>query len=125
MLRTSARGARGGARGARGGARGSVTVFVVFFTITVLVLASLLVDVGNAVNARQRAADLAEQAARAAANTIDLAGLRGGTVAIDTNTACANASRLIQTYASTSGIDAAMAPQGCTYQGPGPRQVTV
>lgn len=104
---------------------GSVSVFVVFFTITVLALASLLVDLGNAVNAQERAADLAEQAARAAADSISLTALRGGTVAIDTGTACASADQLIHTYASTSGIDAAMAPQGCTYQGPGPRQVTV
>ena len=75
------------ARGAPPGDRGSVTLFVIFFTITVLVLASLLVDLGNAVNAQERAADLAEQAARAAANTIDLASLRGGTVSIDTATA--------------------------------------
>jgi Putative Flp pilus-assembly TadE/G-like len=112
-------------RGVPGGDRGSVTVFVVFFAMTVLVLAALLVDVGSAVNAQERAADLAEQAARAAANTIDLANLRGGTVAIDTANACANADQLIQAYVRTSGIHAAMAPPGCTYQGPGPRQVTV
>jgi Flp pilus assembly protein TadG len=112
-------------RRARRGDRGSVTVFVVFFSIAVLALASLLVDVGNAVNAQERAADVAEQAARAAANSIDLAALRGGNVAIDTATACVNANQLIQAYASTSKIHAAMAPQGCTYQGPGPRQVTV
>ena len=32
----------------RGGDRGSVTVFVIFFTLVALALASLLVDVGNA-----------------------------------------------------------------------------
>jgi Flp pilus assembly protein TadG len=107
------------------GDRGSVSVFVIFFTITVLALASLLVDLGNAVNAQERAADVAEQAARAAADSINLTALRAGTVAINTDTACASADQIIQTYASTSGIDAVMAPQGCTYQGPGPRQVTV
>jgi Flp pilus assembly protein TadG len=116
---------RSSGRRARTGDRGSVTLFVVFFAITVLVLASLLVDVGNAVNAQERAADLAEQAARAAADTLNLTDLRDGNVTIDTAGACANASAIIQTYARTSGIKAAMAPQGCTYQGPGPRQVTV
>lgn len=109
--------------GDRGGAEGgSVTVFVVFFTLVALALASLLVDVGNAVNAQERAADLAEQAARAAANAIDVADLRSGTVTIDQTRACADALNLIQAYAAASRLDAAMTAP-CTY--PGPRQVTV
>lgn len=102
--------------------RGSATVFVVFFAMAALALASLLVDAGNAVNAQERAADLAEQAARAAANTIDVTSLRSGTVAIDQGTACANAQALIQTYAAASKIRAAMS-QPCAF--PNPRQVTV
>jgi Putative Flp pilus-assembly TadE/G-like len=102
--------------------RGSVTLFVVFFTVVALALASLLVDVGNAVNAQERAADLAEQAARAAANSISVAGLRNGTVVIDQATACANAQRLIQAFVQASGIDATMAAP-CIY--PNPRQVTI
>ena len=105
-----------------GAERGSVTVFVVFFTLVALALASLLVDVGNAVNAQERAADLAEQAARAAANAIDVADLRSGTVTIDQTRACADASNLIQAYAAASRVDAAMTSP-CTY--PSPRQVTV
>jgi len=108
---------------ASGGAeRGSATLFVVFFTLVALALASLLVDVGNAMNAQERAADLAEQAARAAANAINVAGLRSGTVTIDRATACADALGLIQAYAAASRVDAAMTAP-CTY--PGPRQVTV
>jgi type II secretory pathway pseudopilin PulG len=123
---------RGGAgrdgvgRGAGGRAgtaeRGSITVFVVFFTLVALALASLLVDVGNAVNAQERAADLAEQAARAAANAIDVADLRSGTVTIDQTRACADASNLIRAYAAAGRVDAAMTGP-CTY--PSPRQVTV
>ena len=112
--------ARSGAR--PGAERGSVAVFVVFFTVVALALASLLVDVGNAVNAQERAADLAEQAARAAANSISVAGLRNGTVVIDQATACATAQQLVRAYAQSSGIDAGMAAP-CTY--PSPRQVTV
>jgi ketopantoate hydroxymethyltransferase len=97
-------------------------VFVVFFTLVALALASLLVDVGNAVNAQERAADLAEQAARAAANAIDVADLRSGTVAIDQTRACADALNLIHAYAAASRLDAAMTAP-CTY--PSPRQVTV
>jgi Putative Flp pilus-assembly TadE/G-like len=107
---------------ARGADRGSLTLFVLFFAITALVLASLLVDVGSAVNAQERAADLAEQAARAGANAIDLAALRNGNVVVDRSDACVSAGQVIQKYATISGIDAAMT-QNCTY--PGPRQVTV
>src|SRR6266516_7986064 len=119
---------RGGARRGAGGQagpgaeRGSVTVFGVFFTLVALALASLLVDVGNAVNAQERAADLAEQAARAAANAINVTDLRSGTVTIDQATACTDAMNLIQAYAQASQIDAAMT-QPCTF--PSPRQVTV
>jgi hypothetical protein len=102
--------------------QGSVTVFVVFFSMVALALASLLVDAGGAVNAQERAADLAEQAARAAANAISVADLRNGTVVIDQATACTDALNLIQAYARASQIDAALAGP-CTY--PSPRQVTV
>lgn len=115
--------ARSPASGERGGAeRGSVAVFVVFFALVALALASLLVDVGSAVNAQQRAADLAEQAARAAANAISVTGLRSGTVVIDQTRACADALSLIRAYVRTSRIDAAMTGP-CTY--PSPRRVTV
>jgi len=83
-------------------------VFVVFFTLVALALASLLVDVGNAVNEQERAADLAAQEARAAANAIDVGDLRSGTVTIDQTRACADASNLIHAYAAASRVDAAM-----------------
>jgi len=102
--------------------QGSVTVFVVFFSMVALALASLLVDAGNAVNAQERAADLAEQAARAAADAVSVADLRTGTVVIDQATACTDALNLIQAYDRASQVDAAMTAP-CTY--PSPRQVTV
>lgn len=111
-----------GVNRAAGADRGSITIFVVFFAITALALASLLVDLGNAVNAQERAADLAEQAARAAANTIDVVALRNGQVQIDTAQACINANNVILNYDSISGVDAKMT-KPCTFQGP--RQVTV
>lgn len=103
--------------------RGSLTIFVVFFALTALALASLLVDLGNAVNAQERAADLAQQAARAAADTIDAAALRKGQVQIDTAQACTNAANVISHYDQISGVKAVMIQPFCTFQGP--RQVTV
>ena len=113
---------RGNGPVARPDQRGSVSLFVVFFALAALALASLLVDVGSAINAQERAADLAEQAARAAADTISVTSLRGGVVAIDQPAACTSAAALIQDYAATSGIRAAMS-QPCQF--PTTRQVTV
>jgi Putative Flp pilus-assembly TadE/G-like len=105
------------------GDRGSISLFVVFFAIAALMLASLLVDLGSAVNAQERAADLAEQAARAAANDINVASLRNaaGPPVIDQGTACGRAAALIQGYTASSGITAAMGQCGF----PSARQVTV
>jgi Flp pilus assembly protein TadG len=59
--------------------RGSVSLWVVIFTFTTLALLILVVDGGEAINAKSRAADIAEQAARAAADDVNVAGLRTGT----------------------------------------------
>ncbi|MBP2704723.1 hypothetical protein JOL79_12950 [Microbispora sp. RL4-1S] len=53
-----------------------MSVFVVLFSGVVFLLAGLLVDGGAAINARLKAADIAEQAARAAADQIDTEVLR-------------------------------------------------
>jgi hypothetical protein len=58
------------------GDRGSFTVYTVVFTIAVILLLGLIVDGGMAMNARERAEDIAGQAARAAADDIDLTTLR-------------------------------------------------
>jgi putative Flp pilus-assembly TadE/G-like protein len=86
--------------------RGSISVLVIFFALIALALASLLVDVGNALNARERAADIAEQAARAGANDVDVAALRTGLVQIDTATACGRAANLVAAYGASSGFNA-------------------
>lgn len=56
--------------------QGSMSVFVVIFSVVVFLLAGLLVDGGAAINARLRASDIAEQAARAAADQVDVENLR-------------------------------------------------
>nr|WP_157555044.1 pilus assembly protein TadG-related protein [Herbidospora sakaeratensis] len=53
-----------------------MSTFVVLFSVAVFLLAGLLVDGGAAINARLRAADIAEQGARAAADQIDVETLR-------------------------------------------------
>jgi Flp pilus assembly protein TadG len=55
---------------------------VVIFTFTTLALLVLVVDGGQTMNAKSRAADVAEQAARAAADDINVAALRTGRGAV-------------------------------------------
>ncbi len=62
----------------RGRDRGSVSLWVIIFAFTTLALLVLVVDGGQTMNAKSRAADIAEQAARAAADDVSVAGLRAG-----------------------------------------------
>jgi Flp pilus assembly protein TadG len=68
----------------RSGERGSATIFVVGFAIVLFACAGLAIDGGRAINARDRATDVAEQAARAGADQLDKGSLRnGGAVVLD------------------------------------------
>jgi Flp pilus assembly protein TadG len=81
--------------------RGSIAVFTIFFAFAVLGLLALLVDGGAAMNARERAADIAEQAARAATDDLSTASLRTtGTVTIDWQTACTFAGQTVTKYSA-------------------------
>ncbi|GAB3117453.1 pilus assembly protein TadG-related protein [Streptomyces calidiresistens] len=64
--------------------RGSGAIIAVFFAVVVLGLAAFIVDGGMAIAQRERAMDIAEQAARYAAQDLDEEALRaGGTVGIN------------------------------------------
>ncbi|MEU5988982.1 pilus assembly protein TadG-related protein [Spirillospora sp. NPDC047418] len=81
------------------GDRGTIAMYTVLFTPVVLLLAGLLVDGGLAIHARQRAADMAEQAARAGANQIDTDALRAtGKPVLDPGRARAAACDLLAAY---------------------------
>jgi Flp pilus assembly protein TadG len=80
------------------GDRGSVAVFTAVFAFGVLALLALLVDGGNALNARERAADIAEQAARSAVTDLNTHQLSVGIVAINWGTACGYAGQAVQDY---------------------------
>src|SRR5581483_7876121 len=105
---------------AEAGDRGSVSLWVVMFAFVTLALLVLVVDGGQVIIAKSRAADIAEQAARAAADTIDPGALRQGQVVIAAG-ACDTpgpASNLVATYQKGVGVTASM--QGCTI-GTGPQ----
>lgn len=75
---------------------GTATVFVVGVTLVMLACAGLVLDGGNALNARMRLADDMEQAARAGAQEIDVDHLREhGVVRLDTGAAEARAASFI------------------------------
>jgi Flp pilus assembly protein TadG len=84
--------------------RGTVSIFTVIFALFVIMLAGLLVDGGLAIHARQRAADIAEQGARAAADDIDLAFLRTTGEPRIADGACARARGLVAKYPEASGV---------------------
>ena len=86
--------------------RGSVSLWLVIFTFVTLALLILVVDGGQVIVAKSRAADIAEQAARAAADDINPAALRTGQVSIEPD-ACAPggpAYALISTYGKGVGV---------------------
>jgi Flp pilus assembly protein TadG len=78
---------------------GTISMFTVLFTLVVMILGGLVVDGGTAIHARERAYDIAEQAARAGANDIDQDALRQtGKTEINTGTACGKAGDLVTYY---------------------------
>ena len=90
----------------QGADRGSVSLWLVIFTFVTLALLILVVDGGQVIVAKSRAADIAEQAARAAADDINPAALRAGQVSIEPD-ACAPggpAYALISTYGKGVGV---------------------
>ncbi|MGI8328691.1 pilus assembly protein TadG-related protein [Actinomadura scrupuli] len=83
-------------------------MFTAIFTIAVILLAGLLVDGGLAIHARERAFDIAEQAARAGANEIDEDALRQtGKIRIDPSreVVCGKVNDLVAAYDSKATVD--------------------
>lgn len=104
--------------------RGSVAVFTAVFALAVIFLVGLLVDGGSELSARERAADIAEQAARAAATDLTADSLRAGAPAIDFTTACQYATKAAQAYASDFGSKTTLTGTTCA-EGATPQTVSV
>ncbi|SDG66838.1 Putative Flp pilus-assembly TadE/G-like [Sinosporangium album] len=101
--------------------RGSMSVFTVIFSVVVFLLAGLLVDGGATINAKLRAADIAEQAARAAADELDVDHLRRTNQArlLGGGQPCARAREIIEEHG-----DDGVSTGDCSV-GSGQTQVTV
>jgi Flp pilus assembly protein TadG len=87
--------------------RGSVTLWIVIFAVAVIALALLLADGGSLISAKERAADIAEQSARAAADDISVTSLRNNIVQINPD-ACQRAGNLVARYRLSPRMSAAM-----------------
>ncbi|MFE0457743.1 TadE/TadG family type IV pilus assembly protein [Kitasatospora sp. NPDC058965] len=91
-------------RRARRADRGSGAVVVIFAAILTLIVSGFFIDTGRLIHQRERAADVAEQAARYAANHISPDALRaGGGVVVDTANCTAN----VQAFVLQSGFTSA------------------
>ncbi|WP_103502849.1 MULTISPECIES: Tad domain-containing protein [unclassified Streptomyces] len=91
----------------RGTERGSAAIVVVIFAFTLITLAAFVVDGGMAISNRERAADIAEQAARYAAQDLDEDRLRdpdgGGAGAPINHANCdARVAQFVQEFTLTS-----------------------
>lgn len=85
--------------------RGSLSLYMALFMVALLAMAGLVIDGGAAIAARGRAADLAQQAARAGADALSQNSLRGPTpsaLSIDPAAARAAATRVL-TLGGASG----------------------
>jgi Flp pilus assembly protein TadG len=84
----------------RDGERGQITVFVVIIMVALLAVAGLVYDGGRALAAKTTAIDIAQEAARAGAQQVNLASFRAtGQVALDAAAAAAAA----QAYLAGTG----------------------
>jgi Flp pilus assembly protein TadG len=96
----------------------------VFFALVVLGLAAFVVDGGLAISQRERAMDIAEQAARYAAQDLDEAALREGQRPAPIN--FGNCENRIAEYAESVGMSADdIAASYCDDAGTAVNQVTV
>lgn len=87
------------------GDRGSGAIVVVFFALIVLGLAAFVVDGGLSIAQRERAADIAEQAARYAAQDLDEEAIREeGAVGAPIN--YGNCATRVAEYAAEVGMNA-------------------
>lgn len=86
--------------------RGSVALYFAIMTVAALAMAGLVIDGGAALATRERAADLATQAARAGANALLPASLRGlpGGLVPDPLAATAAADRVLSTAGATGTV---------------------
>lgn len=93
------------------GERGSFTFAVIFWALMAMALAGLVVDGGLALTERQRAGDIAEQAARAGANDLDQNALRNGQYQL-AGDACDRAKQVVAASGGAGAVVTGNCPVG-------------
>ncbi len=68
---------------ARAGERGSVTVWIVVMAMPLMIVAGLVFDGGRILAERREALDVAQNAARAGAQAVDVSAVRSGDLRLD------------------------------------------
>ena len=97
--------------------RGAAAVILVLLTPMLFALAGLVVDGGRAIAARQRAADIAEQAARAGVDALDVTALRAtGVDTLEAGAARGAACRYVATAAPDAGCTVRVGADRVTVQ---------
>jgi Flp pilus assembly protein TadG len=95
------------------GDAGNASIILVLITPAIFGVAGLVVDGGRALNARQHAANQAEQAARAGADAVDVDAIRTGNgLAIDPLAARSAADRYLAAAGATGTVS--LGPQSVT-----------
>lgn len=91
--------------------RGTVTAFVTVLAVALLLTAGLALDGGRVLDARRQANDLAQNAARAGAQAVDLDALRGTPRPV---VAGASAQQAARAYLAAAGHPGSVAVAGDT-----------
>jgi Flp pilus assembly protein TadG len=86
---------------------GSGAAAVLIFALVFMALAAFVVDGGLSISKRERAADIAEQAARYAAQDIDVEALRNAPAGTQPVINTADCDDRVRTFAAQSGLDQA------------------
>ncbi len=108
-----------------------MTVFVVLWSLVIVMVAALVIDVGLAISQRERAADLADQAARAEAQNLSTVSLRQRGGAVIQDDGCLRATDYLANAVSsihygTAALNTSFGNGGCELAGNGPgNSVTV
>jgi Flp pilus assembly protein TadG len=110
----------------RGDDRGSGAAAVLIFALVFMALAAFVVDGGLSISKRERAADIAEQAARYAAEDIDVEALRTAPAGTQPVINTADCDGRVYAFAKQSGLDEADARAShCTRAQPDRVEVSV